>query len=453
MSAQNFDGPVIHGDAPRTHALTEFVSFTSRPLPLGRLLDEAPARIARILDADVCSIYLREGSGSTLVMRGNVGFAKLALGRVELTVGEGITGQAVALERALTVDRAHQVASYKHIEGLGEEAYPVFMAVPIMGRGGALGAIVAQRKAQPFVAADVDVVLALGAIVAAGVRTAELLDERRERPTRKAGGGTRRVTLTGLPLVAGRAVGAASALRRPAARPSVRPAALGESVDDARRVERQRLESAFEEAQSGLEQIQQRAQRLHLGDRAAFLDTFDQILTDMRFRERAIELVDEGAQVAVALATVAREVTRTATAFTKDTFLEERARDIEDLCDALSMLAAADKRAELPQRAVLLADSLSVFDLLVSARAHPGGIALSPRAIGERTQALVELLGAPALAGVDGLFRWASDGDIVLIDADHGLLHVNPSKSEVAQLREWRKSHGNSEKRQSGKRN
>jgi phosphotransferase system, enzyme I, PtsP len=431
----------VHGESARTLALTDFIEFTSRPLPLGRLLDEAPARIAAILQADVCSIYLREGSGKTLVMRGNVGFKKTALGRVELTVGEGITGKAVATAKPVTVADARKSASYKHIDDLGEEAFPVFLAAPILGRGGVLGAVVTQRKAIAFTPADVDLALAVGAIIAAGVRTAELLDERRERPTRKAGGGTRRVTLTGLPLVTGRAIGAAAALRRPAARPSVRPPGEGVTPEDAQRAECTRLAGAFEEAERGLSQLHARSAELKLGKKAAFLWTFDQILSDQRFRERALELVEGGAQVGPALATVAREVARTATAFSRDAFMEDRARDIEDLCDAISMLAAADKRAELPQRAVLLGDSLTVFDLLVSARCHPGGIALSPRAVGARTQALVDLLGVPVLAGVDGLFRWASDGDIVLVDADHGFLHVNPSKSEVAQMREYKRRH------------
>jgi len=43
--------------------------------------------------------------------------------------------------------------------------------------------------------------------------------------------------------------------------------------------------------------------------------------------------------------------------------------DVEDLCDALSMLASSDKRAELPSKALIVGDGLSVFDLLISAQA------------------------------------------------------------------------------------
>src|SRR5207244_7509888 len=106
--------------------------------------------------------------------------------------------------------------------------------------------------------------------------------------------------------------------------------------------------------------------------------------------------------IAQALSRVAREVTRTAASITKDPFLEERARDIEDLCDAITMLAAADKRAELPTKAVLVGDALTVFDLLISARAHPVGVALTDRGGGPRTRTLLRLFDVPAIVGVAG---------------------------------------------------
>ena len=60
---------------------------------------------------------------------------------------------------------------------------------------------------------------------------------------------------------------------------------------------------------------------------------------------------------------------------------------------------------------------------------------------GPRTRSLLRLLGVPSIVGVQGLFRWASDGDIALVDADHGLLVINPSKSEISNLREFKRSH------------
>jgi phosphotransferase system enzyme I (PtsP) len=200
------------------------------------------------------------------------------------------------------------------------------------------------------------------------------------------------------------------------------------------------LHSAFDVADKAIFALTTRARKLSLGNDAAFLATYTEILGDQRFRERVEELASEGMGLPSALGQVAREVTRTAATVTRDAFLEERARDVEDLCDALSMLAASDKRAELPAKAVLIGDNLSVFDLLVSSRAQPVGVALSDRDAGPRARTLLQLLDLPAIVDVSGLFRWASDGDLALLDADHGLLVLNPSKSDIAALREYKRA-------------
>jgi phosphotransferase system enzyme I (PtsP) len=427
----------VHGRGnPRLDAVLEFLSFAAKPMPLVRLLDEAPRQIARIFGADVCSVYLLEGDGNQLVMRANVGLVHTGVGQVRLAVGEGLTGEAVEYLRPVSSDLAHKHATYKHFDELGEEDFPVFLATPIRGKAGALGALVVQRRHTAWDAHDVELLSTLGAVVGACVRHAELIDAERDRaPKRKAAGGTRKVTLPGAPVVRGRALGAIAALRRPAARQSERHIAVNKGPGDELRL----LEGAFDVAQKSIVGLSKRAKDLRLGRDAAFLSTYVEILGDGRFRERAAELVLGGGGIPQALSRVAREVTRTAASITKDPFLEERAKDVEDLCDALTMLAAGDKRAELPSRAVLVGDALTVFDLLISARAHPVAVALTNRASGPRTRTLLQLLDVPAVVGVDGLFRWAGDGDTALVDADHGLLVLNPSKSEIVSLREHRK--------------
>jgi phosphotransferase system enzyme I (PtsP) len=401
------------------------------------LLDDAPRRIAAIFHAEVCSLYLLEGEGNELVMRGNVGFPHECVGQVRLSIGQGMTGEAVEYLRPVSADHAQTHASYKHFAELQEDRYPVFLAVPIRGRSGPLGTLVVQRSQTPFDSHDVELLATLGGLVAAGIRHAELIDARREKTAiapRRAGGGTRKVTLPGTPIVAGRAIGAIAALRRPPQRPSerlsIRPADAGTMV--------RRLRGAFDVAEKAITGVHERARALKLGNEAAFLSTYVEIISDERFRERATELVAEGQTIAQALNRVARDVTRTAATISRDPVLEERARDVEDLCDALSMLAESDKRVELPSKALLVGDAIGMFDLLVTARAHPVGLALTERASGPRTRTLVKLLGVPAIASVQGLFRWASDGEVALLDADHGLLVINPSKSEMAALRQYR---------------
>lgn len=425
--------PRIHAAGEkRLDAVLDFVRFAVRPIPVSTLLDELPTRIAAILDADVASLYLLEGEGDALVMRGNVGFPDAALGQVRLVVGEGLTGRAVEQERPISVTFAHEQDGYRHFPELGEEKYPVFAAVPVLGRSGPLGAITVQRRRghAAFGDADIELLVALSATIGAGLRHAELLDALRERSPRRAGGGTRKVTLPGRPVVAGRALGALAALRRPPSRPK---AGAGARDDVAR------LKGAFDQAERALAVLLDRARAERMGAEAGFLQTYVQIVSDARLRGRAAELAADGSGIPHALGQVAREATRAATSMSRDPFLEERARDIEDLCDAVVMIASADPRAALPAKAILMADQLTVFDLLVSARAQPCGIALTERAAGPRTRVLLRLLGIPSMIDVGGLFRWAADGDVALLDSHHGLLVINPSRADIASLRRERR--------------
>jgi len=424
----------------RLEATLDFAAFASRPMPLVSLLDEAPRRIAQILRAEVCSIYLLEGEGE-LVMRGNVGFQRQAIGQIRLAIGEGMVGEAVEYMRPIVAALAPTHAKYKHFDELDEGKFPVFLAVPLRGKAGPVGALVVQRAATTpenekasFDVSDVEILVLLGALIAAVIRTAEVIDSQREKShgpnsARRAGGGTRKVTLTGRVVVPGLTLGAVAALRRPGSRPEVRT--TGEGAQDVRM-----LRAAFDVAEKATRGLIEAAKKLELGTQAAFLGTYVEILGDARFKNRALELAEEGGGIGSALGRVAREVTRAAHQVTRDPFMEERARDIEDLCDALTMLAASDKRAELPQKAVLIGDALSVFDVLVSSRAHPVAVVLTERSGGPRTRALLELMAIPAVVDVQGLFRWASDGDVALVDADHGIFVINPSKNEIAAVRE-----------------
>ncbi len=420
-----------HGEREQLDFVLDFVAFVAKPSPLSLVLDEAPARIASIVGAQIASLYLIEGEGDELVLRGNVGFPLGARGTVRLSIGEGITGLAVELMRPVSVVAAPTHQNYRGFPGLPEERYPVFLAVPILGPHKPVGAIVVQREgSEAFTASDIALLVALTAPIATRIRLAHL-DDRERIEKRRAGGGTRKVTLPGVPAVPGRALGAISALRRPASLPQRKP-----GPDD-----QKRLAGAFDVAGKALASLSIQAGLIEASDRAPFLSTYLLMVSDTRLKGRALELIGGGKSIAEALGIVAREAAKAANGIVGDPFMQERARDIEDLCDALVMLAQPDPRAELPSKAVLLGEDISVFDLLVTARAQPVGIALTKRGGGPRTRVLLELMGVPSILDVEGAFRWAAPGDVALLDADHGFLVINPSRAEVASVRAARRDH------------
>lgn len=425
-------GARIHAPGEgRLDRVLDFVSFVASPLPLSELLDEAPRMIASIVDADVALLFLLEGDRDELVLRGSVNAPTGIRGTIRLAVGEGLTGMSVETRRPVSVIGAPEHERFRSFAELDESPYPVFLAVPILGHSRPLGALVVQRAGdKAFTASDVNLVVALTAPIAAGIRHAQILDDlRKKTASRRTGGGTRKVTLPGVPVVVGRALGAISSLRRPAT-----SAFIKREQEDPKL-----LRTAFEVVEKAVGSLVQKAAAMGLGKDAQFLSTYLLMAGDERLRQRAFELVAEGRGVAEALGMVAREAVRAANGIVGDPFLQERARDIEDLCDAVLMLASPDSRAELPSKAVLVGDELTVFDLLVSARAHPVGIALTERATGPRTRVLLRLMGVPSILNVGGVFQWAAPGDVALLDADHGFLVINPSRAEVAAMRAKRR--------------
>lgn len=416
----------------RLDRVLDYVSFVASPLPLSELLDEAPKMIADILNADVALLFLLEGDRDELVLRGSIGFPMGIRGTIRLGVGEGLTGMAVEKRRPVSVVGAPQHERYVTFPELDEARFPVFLAVPILSHSRPLGALVVHRSGErAFRASEVNLAVALTAPIAASIRHAQLLDDLRKKATnRRTGGGTRKVTLPGVPTIPGRALGAIAALRRPATSQHVQ-----RDQEDPRL-----LRAAFDVVEKAVASLVSRAGKLELGKDARFLSTYLLMASDGRLRQRAFELIASGRGVAEALGMVAREAVRTANNdIVGDRFLQERARDIEDLCDAVLMLASPDARAELPSKAVLIGDELTVFDLIVSARAQPVGIALTDRAKAARTRVLLRLMGVPSIVDVGGVFRWAAPGDVALLDADHGFLVINPSRAEVASMRAKRR--------------
>src|SRR5262249_9356972 len=158
--------------------------------------------------------------------------------------------------------------------------FPVFLAVPILGHQRAVGALVVQRAGdKAFKPGDIDLIVALTAPIATGIRHAQLLADTRERAqSRRTGGGTRKVTLPGVPIVPGRALGAIAALRRPASSPQKRPA-----PEDARL-----LNGAFDVVGKALGALVVRAGLLELSAEASFLSTYLLMIGDTRLKERAL---------------------------------------------------------------------------------------------------------------------------------------------------------------------
>lgn len=393
---------------------------SSHPLP--RVLEGLCGQVARILGAPVVSIYVRETSpdGDALVMRANVGLPRGAVGHVRLGIGEGITGFAAECLRPVSAEVGPEHDRFKPVPGIGEEAFPCFLAVPLAEGAKAHGVMVLQRPAaEPFGETEVLLATALAAPFAHALEVAR-------SGAGRGGAGSRDVALSGEPVVGGREVGWARLL----------PTVQG-LMEDSGEVATDAAE-AFDGVCRGLARGARRAMGSLPPSAVMSLGALVPLLSDQRLRDHAVRSIREhgpGPGLEAVVRAYARVPYRVAGDRASSEWLAERAQDVEDLC-----LLVAGQMAGAP--VVRSGDVLwvsgrlgGVIALAAAARRVSAVVVGQPVQRDGLAAAILRQAGIPVVGHVSGLFEWARPGDRLLVDGHQGQVRVNPAPQRIAHLR------------------
>ena len=119
--------------------LDELSMLVSSDYELERVLSIITARTAQRLGVDVCSVYLVKEE--ELVLTATHGLDPLAIGRVKLKIGEGITGAAAQARTYISVKNASQDPRYRYFPETKEERYHSMLSFPICDKDAVLGVI------------------------------------------------------------------------------------------------------------------------------------------------------------------------------------------------------------------------------------------------------------------------------------------------------------------------
>jgi phosphotransferase system, enzyme I, PtsP len=390
---------------------------------LDEVLAAMCAEVAAITGADVASVYVRDRGprGDRLILRGNVGFPRTAVGRVSLAVGEGIVGFVAECLRPVTVAVADRDTHFKPIPGLGEERYPSFLGVPLLAGPRAAGVLVLQRgRADAFTEREVVLATALAAPVGFAVQRAR--SERRRRASDQRG---QAAVLRGVPRAPNVALGRAAMIPTlQALSDSEVPAHVGGALERVRRD----LDRARRRLATPADPAIMRA-----------LENLALVVEDDRFRQR-VEDTCARHGLASGLAEVARDYARVPYRVAPgdrglQAVLAERAREVEDLC--LLLHAAATDPSLLPRGGVWLAERVGVFVALCAVARGAAAVAVEGAIEPEAPAACVlRAGGVPLVTEVAGLFAWTRPHDLLIVDGDGGSVRVNPSSDWVARVRQ-----------------
>jgi phosphotransferase system enzyme I (PtsP) len=434
----------VHDSGDRTlDGIFRLISLAEAQEPLENVLTAMCGDVAAIAHADVASVYVREPGpeGPRFTMRGNVGFPAEALGQVHLRVGEGITGFAAARLRPVSVAIGERDEHFKYIPGLGEERFPSLLAVPVLRGGEAAGVLVLQR-ADPNAFNDFEVTLATA--LAAVINHA--LERAGERERQRALDSDRRaVHLVGSQVTPGAAMGRAEILPTLTA---LSRTAAGPGPDAAREMFPARLKETLHRLDVGL----RRAVLGARGAAASEMASLALILEDERFRTRLTEACAADAPLK-ALSELARAYARVPwnsaaagargpaadAAAESARLMGDRAAEIEDLC-VLVHAAGVGGRPLVRNGAIVVTERLRLFSTLHAIASGAAGFVVDGQVDTDSAAvALIRAARLPLLGGVLGVFSWVRPDDLLALDAEAGVVQVNPAATTVARFRNSRR--------------
>jgi phosphotransferase system enzyme I (PtsP) len=387
-------------------------------------LDGLCRATAELFAADVATIYGRERDpeGDALVVLGNVGFPREVVGTLRLRVGDGLVGWVAECLRPISVVAADRDPRYRAIRGIGEETWPVMLAVPIRRRGRAVGVLVVQRAAAAggFDARDVRIAEVhaeiAGVLLEAGARRGPRVVD--------ADGAGAAVALSGEAIAPGFGLGRVEAL------PTAEAIARGEVAPlGARQVE------------AALARLARDAARLaaELGDAPDVTRAcagLGLMLADRRFAAEAIAAAGQGGGLGELARAYARAPYRTGGAPDPDAI--ERARDVEELCVLIHLTATSGRLHRDGQ--IWIASRIGAC-FAMAAAGHAAAIAIDGDGeITEAAAAIARAAGIPLIGGVRGLFAWTRPGDLAMVDADRGLVRINPASTGVIEAKAVRRA-------------
>lgn len=133
--------------------------------------------IANRFQANVCSIYLLEPDRTKLLLAATSGLRPESIGKLRLSLDEGLTGLVAEEVRPVAVERAKDHRRFKLFPESGEEDFESFLGVPLIDGGILQGVLVLQTKEpRAFPEEEIRNVIEAAAQVAPVVRDARTLD-------------------------------------------------------------------------------------------------------------------------------------------------------------------------------------------------------------------------------------------------------------------------------------
>ncbi|MGB0495272.1 MAG: phosphoenolpyruvate--protein phosphotransferase [Kangiellaceae bacterium] len=391
-----------------------------------QVLDLIVTNTCEELSVEVCSIFLADYATNQFVLMATKGLNSQSIGKVRINFNDGLVGLVGQREEPIHLQVADKHPSFRHIEGLHEEAFSAYLGVPIIHQRKVLGVLcIQQRDERQFEIDEETFLITLAAQISStlsGNKTNALLsDDNSEQLVR---------CINGSPASNGVAIGVAKVIF-----PShdIRSVPIRKTQDV--RGELRRLQQAVKRTHVELKKMSERMIGLVSEQERSLFDAYQQILGSAGIEQEVESEIKSNYWAPSALKTV---IMRHLKAFEsmEDPYLSERGKDVEDLANRVlaNMLRKPKQKAngtQFDNPVILVAETITAAMLAeletskILAVVSLNGSTTSHAAI------FTKALNIPAIMGLEPCQVNRLDEKQIIVDGYKGQLFVSPNTSLI----------------------
>ncbi len=387
-------------------------------------LNEITHLIADSMDCEVCSVYLFLDE-ETLELCATQGLKPEAVHQTRMRLGEGLVGRVARSGNVVNTDNAPGEKGFRYMVETGEERFTSFLGIPIQRLGETLGVLVVQsRDARTFTADEVYglevVAMVIAEMTELGTFVGEgaALSARHQQP----------VLMRGTTGQEGSAEGHVW-LHEP------RVVVTNPIADDPV-AELERLTEAVEQLRVGVNKMLEMSRS---GDKEQLqvLEAYRMFANSKGWMRRMEEDISRGLSAEAAVEKEQSQA-RTRMGQVNDAYLRERLADLDDLSNRLLRILTGqgvETGAELPADPILIARNIGPAELLEYGRTLRG-IVLEEGSVGSHAAIVARALAIPLVVHVGRITNQALNGDHIMVDGDHGVVHLRPDDIVVGAFRD-----------------
>ena len=428
--------------APRV-LMRRLREIMARPGEPQARLDAIVTQIARIMVAEVCSLYLRRPDGS-LELFATEGLNKEAVHNTHLAKGEGLVGLIADRAEIVNIHEAQDHPAFSYRPETGEEVYHSFLGTPILRGGRTLGVITVQNQARKvYSEEEIEALETTSMLVAELITSGELDDDVAAMADR-----TSSRHFSGETISDGIALGHV-VLHEPRV-------TIHEFFSDDLHNENLRLDQGLETLRASIDKMLSKAELQRAGDHKEVLEAYRLFAHDQGWVNRLKQAVASGLTAEAAVERVQNDM-RARMLPQKDRFWAERMKDLEDLGNRLLRILVGDTEtaatSNLPEDTILVARTMGAAELLDYDPKILRGLVLEESGASSHVAIVARALGISAVGEAANIVNRVDTGDDIVVDAITGDVFVRPTQDVIEAYSDKVRFHAAKQKQYSELRN